>query len=413
MKKSSWPVYMKASPAPTRKNCGIRKNTLIGSVVVVVSLVLATDNRFISASAAAAIPNDDRTRPMAILWKNFRCHMLTWFPFHFFQTGMMRRSYTARVINIATTKRRPKYDGCDPYWQKSHHHLDLFHPCHRAKFPCGAETTTFLSKSPSATMASLSKKLVPDKTIKMATSMETQQIRNSSFDRLRLEDGDRLVLAEERFGKKASEQAQEERCAHEICHTTLADVELGKYITPTKLSQDGSETKSRGTRRLHGVQSLLKSPKKEEQQVPDATSLNSTAPKEASTWRDRYHRRIGWSFGTWNGDDKDRWHHLSWDLMDWETGFHHADEEDEGDHKVYSPTKYLKEEREYDNQDVLDAWSDRGPLLADDCSISTPTSVNGYYMGEVPMMELEERTRREASVLRYKEKRQTRLSARR
>ncbi|KAK8584609.1 hypothetical protein V6N13_138567 [Hibiscus sabdariffa] len=30
-------------------------------------------------------------------------------------------------------------------------------------------------------------------------------------------------------------------------------------------------------------------------------------------------------------------------------------------------------------------------------------------MGEVPMMEVEERTRREASVLRYKEKRQTRL----
>ncbi|KAK8645695.1 hypothetical protein V6N13_119518 [Hibiscus sabdariffa] len=32
-----------------------------------------------------------------------------------------------------------------------------------------------------------------------------------------------------------------------------------------------------------------------------------------------------------------------------------------------------------------------------------------FPQGEVPMMEIEERTRREASVLRYKEKRQSRL----
>ncbi|KDP45740.1 hypothetical protein JCGZ_17347 [Jatropha curcas] len=58
-------------------------------------------------------------------------------------------------------------------------------------------------------------------------------------------------------------------------------------------------------------------------------------------------------------------------------------------------------------QEVLDAWSDRGSLWANDCSASMATS-NTYYMGEVPVME-EEKTRREASVMRYKEKRQTRL----
>ncbi|KAL5102314.1 hypothetical protein RYX36_006641 [Vicia faba] len=59
-------------------------------------------------------------------------------------------------------------------------------------------------------------------------------------------------------------------------------------------------------------------------------------------------------------------------------------------------------------QDVLDAWSDRGSPWADDCSLSLSSSNNCSYMGEVPILE-EERTRREASVLRYKEKRQNRL----
>ncbi|XP_021640619.2 zinc finger protein CONSTANS-LIKE 8 [Hevea brasiliensis] len=58
-------------------------------------------------------------------------------------------------------------------------------------------------------------------------------------------------------------------------------------------------------------------------------------------------------------------------------------------------------------QEVLDAWSDRGPLWANGSSLSSIPN-NAYYMGEVPVME-EERTRREASVLRYKEKRHTRL----
>lgn len=54
-------------------------------------------------------------------------------------------------------------------------------------------------------------------------------------------------------------------------------------------------------------------------------------------------------------------------------------------------------------QEVLEAWSNRGPLWA-------PS--NNTYMGEVPVMEEEQGTtlsRRQASVMRYKEKRQSRL----
>ncbi|KAK8494251.1 hypothetical protein V6N11_029860 [Hibiscus sabdariffa] len=192
-----------------------------------------------------------------------------------------------------------------------------------------------------------------------------------------------------------------------------------------------------------GYNSLLRSPKKEEQQVPDATASEfhdtrgSYAHGEIDII-DELDCILGDENGELSGDKIDG--HLSWDFMDWESGFQHADEEEgeeeEGDHKVYS-AKYFEQDREYkysqavkteqlgfwelddekraslnlnlNYQDVLDAWSDRGPLWADDCSISTPTNGNGYYMGEVPMMEVEERTRREASVLRYKEKRQTRL----
>ncbi|KAK9124614.1 hypothetical protein Sjap_014216 [Stephania japonica] len=56
-------------------------------------------------------------------------------------------------------------------------------------------------------------------------------------------------------------------------------------------------------------------------------------------------------------------------------------------------------------QEVMDAWSDKGSLWAEDCSLSIS---NNSFMGEVPVMQ-EERTRREARVLRYKEKRQSRL----
>ncbi|XWS71891.1 hypothetical protein CRYUN_Cryun03dG0176900 [Craigia yunnanensis] len=186
-----------------------------------------------------------------------------------------------------------------------------------------------------------------------------------------------------------------------------------------------------------GYKSFLRSPKKEEQQVPDATvtEFNDTKESYAHGEIDIMDELEG-ILGIDNEEKLpgNKIHgHLSWDFMDWESGFHNAEEEDEvdeRDQKVYTG-KCFEEESEYNQdvnkenlgfweddekrvslnlnlnyQDVLDAWSDRGPLWADDYSISMAS--NGYNMGEVPVME-EERTIREARVLRYKEKRQTRL----
>lgn len=61
-------------------------------------------------------------------------------------------------------------------------------------------------------------------------------------------------------------------------------------------------------------------------------------------------------------------------------------------------------------QQVLDAWSDRGSLWPAGFSLSSTKNGYGYgYTGEVAVTDQEERTRREASVLRYKEKRRSRL----
>ncbi|KAJ4915244.1 CCT motif family protein [Raphanus sativus] len=61
------------------------------------------------------------------------------------------------------------------------------------------------------------------------------------------------------------------------------------------------------------------------------------------------------------------------------------------------------------HQEVIDAWSDRRqqPLWTDTSMLMAPASA--LYSGEVPVMDEERNTRREASVLRYKEKRQSRL----
>ncbi|XVF68454.1 hypothetical protein PTKIN_Ptkin11bG0004300 [Pterospermum kingtungense] len=188
-----------------------------------------------------------------------------------------------------------------------------------------------------------------------------------------------------------------------------------------------------------GYNSFLRSPKKEEQQVPVATVTEFIDTKESYAHEeidimDGLEGILGIGNEEKFAGNKMHHGHLSWDFMDWELGLQNAEEEDieedERDQGVYAG-KFLEEESDYgvvvkkenigfreddekrvslnlnlNYQDVLDAWSDRGPLWADDYSISIAS--NGYYMGEVPMME-EERTRREASVLRYKEKRQTRL----
>ncbi|XVF20370.1 hypothetical protein REPUB_Repub11eG0192300 [Reevesia pubescens] len=199
-----------------------------------------------------------------------------------------------------------------------------------------------------------------------------------------------------------------------------------------------------------GYNSFLRSPKKEEQQVPDATHVTEFNDTEESyahggdqiDLMDELEGILGFeNEEKFPGNNKIHGHlSWEWDFMDLESGFHNEEEEDEEDEReqklVYNTGKYFEEESEYDSlqdvavkkeklgfweddekqrvslnlnlnyQDVLDAWSDRRPLWADDSSISMAS--NGYYMGEVPVME-EERTRREASVLRYKEKRQTRL----
>ncbi|KFK43009.1 hypothetical protein AALP_AA1G067400 [Arabis alpina] len=60
------------------------------------------------------------------------------------------------------------------------------------------------------------------------------------------------------------------------------------------------------------------------------------------------------------------------------------------------------------HQEVIDAWSDRQqPLWTDTSVLMAPA--NALYRGEVPVMEEERNMRREASVLRYKEKRRSRL----
>ncbi|WZZ56721.1 hypothetical protein YC2023_056828 [Brassica napus] len=61
------------------------------------------------------------------------------------------------------------------------------------------------------------------------------------------------------------------------------------------------------------------------------------------------------------------------------------------------------------HQEVIDAWSDRRQqsLWTDTSMLMAPA--NALYRGEVPVMDEERNTRREASVLRYKEKRQSRL----
>ncbi|KAL9412631.1 hypothetical protein AB3S75_041305 [Citrus x aurantiifolia] len=219
-----------------------------------------------------------------------------------------------------------------------------------------------------------------------------------------------------------------------------------------------------------GYNSLLRIPKKEEQEVPDSTASAHRfvdIKEQPSCYADGGDIDIMdelegiWRVNNNNNDDKEYQRlatdhsprgQLIWDFMDmdWE-GFanNNGDEEEDDEreeqqieftrnflqHQEGDPEKKIinikgvKKEEElgfWDEEDenrasslnlnlnyqqVLDAWSDRGPLWTDDFSLSSVPSY-GYYMGEVPVME-EDKTRREASVLRYKEKRQSRLFSKR
>ncbi|KAK7276051.1 hypothetical protein RIF29_17182 [Crotalaria pallida] len=181
-----------------------------------------------------------------------------------------------------------------------------------------------------------------------------------------------------------------------------------------------------------GYTSLLRSPKKEEQEVPD--TITEAYDNEEFNILDELE-------GVFNIDDEEEQKfspyetssaELHWDFMEWDEEFPTIGEEAEEDDDVNNISKCLLEEQKLKRenivgfgevieekmmvtlnlnlnyQEVMDAWSDRRSLYADDdFSFSMPSN-NGYCMGEVPMLE-EERSRREASVLRYKEKRQNRL----
>ena len=72
IKKASSPDNIKASPIPTNMNCGIKKKALIGRVVDFVMVLLwapTTDNLLFSTSAAAAIPNMEKNRPIPTFCK--------------------------------------------------------------------------------------------------------------------------------------------------------------------------------------------------------------------------------------------------------------------------------------------------------------------------------------------------------
>ncbi|KAM1254917.1 hypothetical protein ACFX2G_029803 [Malus domestica] len=202
--------------------------------------------------------------------------------------------------------------------------------------------------------------------------------------------------------------------------------------------------------------SFLRSLKKEEQQVPDSThnsgeefsDTNTTKLDDAYTNGDNDHEvdiMDAWEQilgikeeedGKLPSDNMYSGHELNWDFMDWDEFPNVEEEGEEIDQKVYHGTDkcFFEEESYYKKnivkcesigfwddddekkvqlnlnlnyQEVMDAWSDRGTLWADDCSLSSMAS-NGNYIGEVPVME-EEKARREARVLRYKEKRQSRL----
>ncbi|WVY90027.1 hypothetical protein V8G54_035541 [Vigna mungo] len=192
-------------------------------------------------------------------------------------------------------------------------------------------------------------------------------------------------------------------------------------------------TKSKGERKdKMGCTSVLRSPKKEEHEVPDA--ITSLLPNSNQSYTYEDFNILDEMEGIFNSKEEQKLlqqdsssGEFHWDFMEWEEFApieEEGEDENEGKEQVTeSMRQYPFEEkqikREMDDekmvalnlnlnyQEVLDAWSNRGSLWADDCSLSLATN-NGYYNGEVPVLE-EERARREASVLRYKEKRQNRL----
>ncbi|CAL0315605.1 unnamed protein product [Lupinus luteus] len=162
-----------------------------------------------------------------------------------------------------------------------------------------------------------------------------------------------------------------------------------------------------------GYTSLRRNPKKEEQQVPDTITEPYYVHQEFNI--------LDELDGVLDFEEQQN---ISWNFMEWEDDEGKVGVKDDSINNSIVKEKQIKRENIFgfcevndekmmalnlnlNYQDVLDAWSDRRSPWADDYSFSMATN-NGYYMGEVPILE-EERKRREASVLRYKEKRQNRL----
>ncbi|CAL5189708.1 unnamed protein product [Lathyrus oleraceus] len=179
--------------------------------------------------------------------------------------------------------------------------------------------------------------------------------------------------------------------------------------------------------------SSLRSPKKEEHEVPEAITpilppnFNKPYINEDFYLFDELEEYLNIEEEEQNSSPQNTCNssnELHWDFMEWnEFPFNERKDDNiskcnfELKREIYNDGFWevddencvaLKLNLNLNYQDVLDAWSDRGSPWADDCSLSLSSSNNCSYMGEVPILE-EERPRREASVLRYKEKRQNRL----
>lgn len=162
---------------------------------------------------------------------------------------------------------------------------------------------------------------------------------------------------------------------------------------------------------------ILRSPKKEEQQVPDSVDSTELFVDIKEPYADKEMDITDELEGIWGVENEENFPRgttrshgqLCWDLMDWE-GFPNGevlDEEEEiRDQQINQYTRnFLAEGDLYPDkvavkkesvgfwdddekrvslnlnlnyQEVLDAWSDRGPLWADEYSLSLATS--GYYV---------------------------------
>ncbi|RVW56876.1 hypothetical protein CK203_078498 [Vitis vinifera] len=161
--------------------------------------------------------------------------------------------------------------------------------------------------------------------------------------------------------------------------------------------------------------SLLISPKKEEQQVPDTILTKFSDAKQVYGHEDMDIMELEGFLGIEEEDEEKipgksmcGAGHLNWDFMDWEEEFPLGEEEDEqlGEQKFNEEDHYGK----------VIKREDFGFGDGDEKMMSLNLNLNYQeglrsLMGEVPVME-EEKTRREASVLRYKEKRQPDCSPR-